>query len=181
MSENTKKHLIAGLVSAAVMVILLALMDVNFCGWLGVWFVRQLPYVAGIPLAALLGFGASWAFSGSLARAELGPGPVRGFLFGLILAALFIWVMPWFLSSIVGEATGVTTVGLSVGAFDVFPKTFGGHYEPIPSLGFDTPLENWADEAWYNKDDWRGRLVPFGIAFSAMGLVLGLMISGKKN
>ena len=59
MSENTKKHLIAGLVSAAVMVILLALMDVNFCGWLGLWFVRQMPYVAGIPLAALVGFDAS--------------------------------------------------------------------------------------------------------------------------
>jgi hypothetical protein len=180
MSEQSKNHLLAGIVSSAVLVLLLALMDVNFCGWLGVWFVRQMPYIAGIPLAILLGLGASYAYGASVARSDWGPPPVRGVIFGVIVAALFVWLMPWVFSELVGQATGVTHVGRSAGAFDVFPKTFDSHYEPLPDMGFDAPMKGLADKAWYNKDDWQGRLVPFGIAFAAMGLTLAL-VAGKKK
>ncbi|RIK62789.1 MAG: hypothetical protein DCC64_09525 [Planctomycetota bacterium] len=181
MNEQTRMHLIAGLIASLSAVVLLALMDVNFCGWLGVWFVRKMPYIAGIPLALAVGFGASWAYGGSVAKTQWGPPPVRGLIFGVALSALFVWVMPWVFAELVGQATGVHTVGKSVGALDVFPETFGGHYAAIPNLDIDTPLENLADDAWYNKDDWKGRLIPFGISFSAMGLVLGLMVKGKRD
>lgn len=102
--ENMKKHLAAGIVGVIVLVVLLALMGVNFMAWTGVWFTPKMPYIVGVPLTLLIGVLSAWIYAASVAKAEWGPPAVRGFIFGVFAAALFIWVMPWFFSSVIGEA-----------------------------------------------------------------------------
>jgi len=171
--ENMKKHLAAGIVGVIVLVVLLALMGVNFMAWTGVWFTPKMPYIVGVPLTLLIGVLSAWIYAGSVAKAEWGPPAVRGFIFGVFAAALFIWVMPWFFSSVIGEATGVRGATTSIIAI--------GSTAHVPGLEFDAPLEKLADEPWANNDDWKGRIIPFSIAFAAMGLTLGLMVTSKKS
>lgn len=172
MAENLKKHLAAGIVGVIVLVVLFALMGVNFMAWTGVWFTPKMPYIVGVPLTLLLGVLSAWIYAGSVAKAEWGPPAVRGFIFGVFAAALFIWVMPWFFSSVVGEATGVRGASTGIALFST---------AKVPALDFDAPLEKLADEPWANNDDWKGRIIPFSIAFAAMGLTLGLMVTSKKS
>ena len=136
--EAMKKNMAAGVVGIIVLVVLLALMDVNFVAWTGVWFTPKMPYIVGVPLTLLIGVLAAWAYAGSVAKAEWGPPAVRGLIFGVFAAAAFIWIMPWFFSSVVGEATGVR--GATTGPVALFST------ERVPSLGFDAPLENLASE-----------------------------------
>lgn len=171
--EAMKKNMAAGVVGIIVLVVLLALMDVNFVAWTGVWFTPKMPYIVGVPLTLLIGVLAAWAYAGSVAKAEWGPPAVRGLIFGVFAAAAFIWLMPWFFSSVVGEATGVR--GATTGPVALFST------ERVPSLGFDAPLENLASDPWASNDDWKGRVIPFSIAFAAMGLTLGLMVTSKKS
>jgi hypothetical protein len=172
MGDNLKKHLAAGIVGVVVLVVLFALMGVNFMAWIGVWFTPKMPYIVGIPLTVLLGVMGAWLYAGSVAKAEWGPPVVRGLIFGVFAAVLFIWVMPWFFSSVVGEATGVRGASTGIALFST------AH---VPALEFDAPLAKLADEPWANNDDWKGRLIPFSIAFAALGLTLGLMVTSKKS
>src|SRR5688572_25746875 len=115
--ENLKKHLMAGLVGTVVLVVLFALMGVNFMAWVGVWFTPKMPYVVGIPLTLLLGVLAAWTYAATIAKAQWGPPVVRGLIFGLMAAIVFIWIMPWFFANVIGEATGVKGASTGIALF----------------------------------------------------------------
>jgi len=174
------KSTVAGLVGMAAAILLLWLMDVNFVGWLGVWMAPGAAWILGLVFALLFGagLGALWDVIGSRDALKKLPKPVGGLVYGLIVALLFIFVVPVVFSLVAGDPG----VGLSSGTgFDVFPEAFGAHLVPaLPDLGFRPPLHGLAERDWFAKDDFAGRLLPFGLAFALFGVVVQLMARPGK-
>ncbi|MBZ0135754.1 MAG: hypothetical protein K8I27_05230 [Planctomycetes bacterium] len=171
---------IAGLVGILACVVLLWLMGINFVGWLGVWMAPGAAWILGLVLTLLFGagLGALWNVVARQDAVKKLPKPAGGLLYGLIVALLFALVVPVVFSLIAGDPA----IGLSSGTgFDVFPEAFGAHLVPaLPDLGFDPPLRALAERDWYAKDDFAGRLLPFGLAFALFGVVVQLMTKQGK-
>ena len=171
----------AGLVAMLGSVVLLWLMGVNFMGWLGVWFAPGAAWLVGVLFAAAFGAGLGLLWGNVLAAQpalKKLPKPVGGLIFGLGVALLFVFVVPPLFSIIAGDPG----IGLSSGTgFDVFPEAFGAHLVPsLPDLGFDPPLRSMAKKDWFAKDDFTGRLLPFGLAFALFGVLVQLLAKPGK-
>lgn len=171
---------IAGLMGMAAAVVLLWLMGVNFIGWLGVWMAPGAAWILGLVFTLLFGagLGALWDVVAKQDAIKKLPKPAGGLLYGLIVALLFVFLVPVVFSLVAGDPA----VGLSTGTgFDVFPEAFGAHMVPaLPDLGFDLPLRSIAERDWFAKDDFVGRLLPFGLAFALFGVVVQLMAKQGK-
>jgi hypothetical protein len=172
---------IAGLTGMLVAVILLWLMGVNFIGWLGVWLAPGAAWLLGLVFAPAFGAGLGLLWKRWLgARPALRklPVPLGGLIFGLGVALLFVFAVPLLFAALAGNPA----VGLSTGTgFDAFPEAFGAHLVPaLPDLGFDPPLRGLASRDWFARDDFAGRLLPFGLAFAAYGVVVQLMSARGK-
>ncbi|MCA8916942.1 MAG: hypothetical protein KDB90_16240 [Planctomycetes bacterium] len=170
----------AGVLAMLGSVLLLWLMGVNFMGWLGMWFAPGAAWLVGILFTAALGagLGVLWAdvISKQPAIKKM-PKPVGGLVYGICVALLFIFIVPLLFSAIAGDPS----VGLSSGTgFDALPEAFGTHLVPaLPDLGFDPPLHGLADKDWWSRDDFTGRLLPFGLAFALFGILAQLL--GKQG
>lgn len=177
---DLKNVSIAGLVGMLSAVVLLALMDVNLIGWLGVWLTPGAAWIVGLLFTIVLAFAFAslWGVALKQDAIKKMPRPVGGLVYGAIVGLLFVFVIPLILSVLAGDPT----VGVSSGTgFDALPEAFGAHLVPaLPDLGFDPPLRSLAAEDWWQRDDYVGRLLPFGLAFMVFGLVLGLMAKDGK-
>ena len=112
------------------------------------------------------------------------PGPVRGLMFGLVLAALFIWALPTILAGTAAAAEDARH--LSDGSLQKGAKIEPSKIPEFPEGLRNPPLNAFTQgKAWENKMDWEGRLAPFLIAFGVYGLVLGAFLfdpeAGKKK
>lgn len=173
-----KNATIAGLLATLAAVVLLWLMDVNLIGWLGVWLAPGAPWIVGLLLTLVigLGFGALWSgtFATHKSVRKL-PGPLGGVMFGAGVAVVMIFLVPLILSLFAGDP-GVLGVGGDGGSF------LGARIVPgLPDLGFDPPLAFLAESDWWSRDDYAGRLLPFGLAFMLYGLVLALTDNRSKS
>lgn len=162
-------------------VALLWCMNVAILPWLGVFVTQGSPYIGGVPVLAALMYVLVWLYGAVLLKndkAKKAPGFVMGLAYGVFLAALFIWVIPTVLSALTGNPAvhpgtgGVGDIGAGIG-HRLFPSG--------PDLGFKPPLASLAEKPWWNVGDWQGRLIPFGIAFAATGLFIGLFSAGKDK
>jgi hypothetical protein len=176
------KHVsIAGLLGMFAAVVLLWLMDVNLVGWLGVWLAPGAAWAVGALIALGLAVGLSALWSGVVAKQDAVkklPVPVAGLVFGVVVALLMIFVVPLILSAL-SDHPGMAESALGIG--EGGGSVLGVHIIPaLPDLGFDPPLESLAEEDWFGRDDYVGRLLPFGIAFLAYGLIVGLLSKDGK-
>ena len=171
---------IAGLVGMLAAVVLLWLMGINLVGWLGVWMAPGAAWILGLVFALLFGagLGALWDVAGKQDAIKKLPTPAGGLLYGLVVALLFVFLVPVVFSLVAGDPS----IGLSSGTgFDAFPEAFGAHLVPaLPDVGFDPPLRSIAERDWFAKDDFSGRLLPFGLAFVLFGVVVQLMAKSGK-
>ncbi|MCC6572998.1 MAG: hypothetical protein IT462_04320 [Planctomycetes bacterium] len=163
----------------ATCVALLWCMNVSFLPWIGVYLTQGSPYVGGIALAAGLMFLLTWFYGRVLMKNDKSkkfPGFVLGLAYGLVLAAIFIFIIP----PVLGALTGNPNVHQSENGFvDAFNAVGHRIFPAPPDLGFAPPMRSLSDKPWWNVADWQGRIVPFGIAFVAAGLVIGLFSAGK--
>lgn len=171
--------LYVGAGALATAIVLLWCMNVSFLPWLGVYLTQGSPYVGGIALAAGLMFLLTWFYGKVLLKNDKSkkfPGFVLGLAYGAAMAAVFIWIIP----PILGALTGNPAVFQSEnGVADAFAGIGQRVFPAPPDLGFKPPMESLSDKAWWNVADWQGRILPFGIAFLAAGLVIGLFSAGK--
>lgn len=155
------------------------LMDMNFCGWLGAWLTPGAAWIVGILMAAGLGIGFAALWTQWAARqkaAKKVPDVIAATIYGLVVGAVFIFLVPLLLSALAGNP-GM----LHGGTFEGVGRAFGGHVVPeLPDLGFKPPLASWADNDWIHRDDFAARLLPFSLSFALYGLVLGLTARMSK-
>lgn len=176
------KHVsISGILGMFTSVVLLWLMGVNLVGWLGVWLAPGAAWIVGALLALGLAVGFSALWSGGIAKQRVVkkmPVPLGGLVYGAIIALIMIFIVPLSLSAL-GDHPGMAESALGIGKGG--GSVLGVRIIPaLPDLGFDPPLEFLAGEDWYGRDDYVGRLLPFGIAFLAFGLVVGLLNKDGK-
>jgi hypothetical protein len=172
------KSAVSGLGAMLAAVVFFWLMGVNFCGWLGAWIAPDAAWIVGILLAGLAGVGFAALWTGTLAKQDgvkKLPPVVGAMLYGFVVGLLFIFVIPLLLSAIAGNPGMAHST-----AFDGLVSTFGGHVVPALPDWFEPPFASWVDDAWISRDDFVARLLPFSLAFTLYGLVLGL-ISGTKK
>jgi hypothetical protein len=156
-------------------------MDMNFLGWVGAWLAADFgAWLVGILIAFGLCLGLAAIWTGSLSKrpgVQKIPAPIGGALYGLVVGLIFATLVPLLLSAIAGDPGMAEGSGT---AFDSFPAAFGARVTPaLPDLGFNPPLRGLSDTDWVSRDDYAGRLLPFGLAFMLFGMVLQL--SSKRG
>lgn len=163
-------------------------MDVNYAAWVGAWLAPKKQYAAGFGVIAVFGLFFAWFYARFIGDKFPGPGMVRGLAFGAILAACAIWVIPYTLDTIAGFVGNTQVVYGGRGIVDKEHKTADQQMadlltqvEPCPPIyGVKPPLAKLTrDKPWAPADAWKGRLLPFGIAFLLYGLVIGGLLSEK--
>jgi hypothetical protein len=166
---------IAGGMAMLAAVLLLWLMGVNFMGWLGAWLAPGAAWLVGVAmtLAFAAGLGLLWDVLAKQPAIRKLPRPAGGLAYGILVALLFVLIVPLALSALAGDPGMFLSTGTGL---DVFPEAFGAHAVPaLPDLGFDPPLAMLAERDWFSRDDFAGRLLPFGLAFALFGIVLDLL------
>jgi hypothetical protein len=81
-------------------------MDINYAAWLGAWLSPRNQYSAGFGVIVVVGLLLAWLYARFVGTNFPMPGMVRGVIFGLVLAAAAIWVVPYtleFIASAVGN------------------------------------------------------------------------------
>jgi len=172
------------------MILLLATfwaLDVNYAAWLGAWLSPRNQYASGLAVLIIFGFCAAWVYARWLGNVTPGPGPIRGLLFGAVLAACAIWVLPAVLNGFAG-VVGNTQILFQGRGITNKEETFDKEMErtrvePCPDIaGQKPPLAHLtADHPWVPADAWVGRLLPFSVGFLLFGLVLGTFLSDEKR
>jgi hypothetical protein len=174
-------------------------MNVNFAGWMGAWFSADNPTGAGLALSCVCGVMAALFYTGFASKLLPGSPALKGILYGVFLASLTIWVVPYSVSWIhtVSGQTRVVYSGDTTTVNDI-KSQHPSNYEveekpletkdtvridPVPNIGKIKPFLTGAtrNRPWATVDSWRGRLLPFGLAFALFGLILGVSLSEKPN
>ncbi|MDC1143146.1 hypothetical protein OAU50_08640 [Planctomycetota bacterium] len=174
-------------------------MNVNFAGWMGAWFSAENPNGSGFALSCLCSAAAAAIYVGFLGKVLPGPPALRGILFGVGLATLTIWVLPYSVSWVhtISGQTRIVYNGDPKTIRDIksqHPSNDKANAEPttpdetvvidgVPNIGTLRPFLAKAtrDKPWAAVDDWRGRLLPFGLAFALFGLIIGVALSEKSD
>ncbi|MCC6574994.1 MAG: hypothetical protein IT462_14545 [Planctomycetes bacterium] len=174
--------LFVGLVAMLFAVGILWTMNLNFLGWIGTWFSKDQAYSTGIGITVIAALALGWLYANIPAMNM--PSPVRGLLFGLILAAIFIWALPTVLAS--SAAAAEDARHLSDGSLQKGARIEPSKIPEFPEGMRNPPMNAFTQgKAWENKQDWEGRLAPFLIAFGVYGLILGVFLNdpeaGKKK
>jgi hypothetical protein len=162
-------------------------LDVNYAAWIGAWVAPNSQYVTGLTILIIFGFLAAIMYGRWLGNLIPGPGPIRGLIFGGVLAACAIWVVPYTLNGFAGMVGNTQIVFQGHGitneeeTFD--QKMSRTRVEPCPPIaGQKPPLAFLTqDHPWAPADGWIGRLLPFTVAFLLYGLVIGAFLSDEKR
>lgn len=162
-------------------------MDVNYAAWVGAWLTPKNQYSAGVAIIAIMGVIMAWVYARFVGDKFPMPGMVRGIVYGLILGAAAIWLVPYTLEGVASAVGNTQVVYGGRGIVDDKPRADQEMNEkltrvqPCPALfGQKPPLAKLTqDKPWAAVDDWKGRLIPFGIAFALYGLVIGGLLSEK--
>lgn len=163
-------------------VVVLALADMNFVGWLGAMVVEEAPgtWLVGALVALGAGFGFSALWSGAVSRQQQirkNPPIITGPIYGLAVGMLFVFVVPPILYAVMGDP-----VLFHDNPFAGLGTALGGHAVPaLPDFGFEPPLHDLTDDEWIAKGAWQDRIVMFSIAFAAYGLILGLFTGEGRS
>lgn len=160
-------------------------MNVNYLAWLGAWLTPDVPYSAGAFVALTLGVGGAWFYATWPGAKLPGPGPVRGVIFGVVIAGGAIWVLPYLLEWLAG-AVGNTQVifqGEEVAAQTAADTIGRSAVLPCPEIaGIKPPLASLTRQtAWAPADAWEGRILPLGLGFMLYGFVLGAFLSENPS
>lgn len=178
---DLKNSAISGLLGTFAAVVLFWLMDMNYCGWLGAWLTPGAAWIVGILMAAALGIAFAALWTGWVSKQKVtksAPVVAAATVYGLLVGAIFIFLVPLLLSTLAGDPGMMHGTGTG---FDSIGEAFGGHVVPeLPDLGFDPPLHSMADNDWIHRDDFVARLLPFSLAFALYGAVLGLTAGTRK-
>lgn len=177
-----------GVLALAFLLGLLWAMDVNYGAWVGAWLSPKNQYQAGFGVIAIFGLIAAWVYARFIGDKFPMPGMVRGVVYGLILAAVAIWFVPYTLEGIASAVGNTQVVYGGRGIIDKDNKRTDEvmaeqmtQVEPCPPLfGVKPPLAKLTkDKQWAPADAWKGRLLPFGLAFALFGLIIGGLLSEK--
>ncbi|MBK8207744.1 MAG: hypothetical protein IPK87_13295 [Planctomycetes bacterium] len=171
----------------AVLIGVLWAMDVNYGAWVGAWLSPRNQYTAGFLLIVAISVSLTYMYAKHIGEKFPGPGYIRGLCFGAVFGALAIWVVPPVLSGI-AEAVGNTQVvfqgrGITNDAQRADQAEHMTRVEPCPAIGnVEPPLRFMTeDHEWAPADEWKGRLLPFGVAFLLWGLVIGTFLSEEHK
>jgi hypothetical protein len=162
-------------------------LDVNYAAWIGAWLTPQNQYVTGLAVLIIFGFIAALIYGRWAGNLIPGPGPIRGLIFGAILAVGAIWVLPYTLNGFAGMVGNTQVVYQGRGLTndeETFDKRIARtRVEPCPEIGGQKPPLGFLtqDHPWAPADGWIGRLLPFSMAFLLYGLVLGTFLSDEKR
>jgi hypothetical protein len=183
---------IARILAAAVAAIVLLLatlwvLDVNYAAWLGAWLSPEAQYASGLGVLITFGLVAAWLYARHIGNWLPGGGPIRGIQFGAVLALCAIFVVPAALNGIAGVIGNTQIVFQGRGytneeeRFD--EKMARTRVEPCPAIGgVEPPLAHvTSGHEWAPADAWKGRLLPFAVAFLLYGLVLGTFLSDETR
>lgn len=181
------RTLAVGVFALALMVSALWAMDVNYAAWIGAWLSPRNQYPAGFGVITVLGLGSAWVYARFVGSNFPGPGMVRGVVFSLVLACAAIWLVPYTLEGIATAVGNTQVVYGGRGIHDDTPtadqqmQDAMTRVEPCPPIfGVKPPFAKLTrNKPWAPADGWRGRLIPFGIAFGLFGLVIGALLSEK--
>ncbi len=163
-------------------------MDVNYAAWVGAWLAPKRQYAAGFGVIIVFGLFFTWFYARFIGDKFPGPGMVRGLVFGAVLGACAIWVIPYTLDTVAGFVGNTQVVYGGRGIVDKDHKTADQQMEELltqvepcpPIRGVKPPLAKLTrDKPWAPADAWKGRMLPFGIAFLLYGLVIGALLSEK--
>jgi hypothetical protein len=170
------KALLPAAVGTAAVYGVFVLFGMNVAGWMGVLMAEGAPNLVGVLVLAGLCLLCTLVWQAAVMGQGKMPPVVAGLLFGAVVGAAFVWLVPLGLFAIQKDPN----IAHSTGTFwDVFPETFGGHRMVPPPMLDDAPLESSVDGDWIQRDGWKERLLPFMVAFAAFGLTLGLMAPKK--
>lgn len=163
-------------------------MDVNYAAWVGAWLSPKNQYQAGFGVIVIFGLIAAWVYARFIGDKFPMPGMVRGVVYGLIMAVVAIWFVPYTLEGIASAIGNTQVVYGGRGIIDkenkradeVIADTLT-RVEPCPPLfGVKPPFAKLTkDKEWAPADAWKGRLLPFGVAFALFGLIVGSLLSEK--
>ncbi len=162
-------------------------MNVNYAAWFGAWLSPKNQYPAGFGVIALMGFLMAWVYGRFIGDKFPMPGMVRGIIYGLVLAVVAIWFVPYTFEGLASAVGNTQVVYGGRGIIDD-EKRADEHMaeqmtrvEPCPALfGVKPPFAKITkDKEWAPGDAWRGRLLPFGLAFVLYGLIVGSLLSEK--
>ncbi|MBX3475862.1 MAG: hypothetical protein KF754_15940 [Planctomycetes bacterium] len=165
-------------------------MDVNYAAWVGAWLSPKNQYKAGMGVIVIFGLIAAWVYARFIGDKFPGPGMLRGVVYGLVLAGCAIWFIPYTLEGIASAVGNTQVVYGGRAIFDDKNKRADEvmaeqmtQVEPCPPLfGVKPPLAKLTrDRQWAPADAWKGRLIPFGIAFALFGLIVGSLLSEKYD
>jgi hypothetical protein len=179
--------LAAGAFALVLMLGALWAMDVNYAAWVGAWLSPKNQYSAGFAVIVIVGLGMAWLYARFIGTNFPAPGMVRGVVFALVLAATAIWVVPYTLEFVASAVGNTQVVYGGRGIHDDTPTTDQQmqdamtRVEPCkPIFGVQPPFAKLTrNTQWAPADAWKGRLLPFGIAFFLYGLVIGALLSEK--
>ena len=162
-------------------------LDVNYAAWLGAWLSPENQYVSGLVTLIVFGVVAAWLYARVLGNLIPGPGPIRGLLFGAVLAGCAIWILPAVLHGFAG-IVGNTQIVFQGHGIVTEEETFSQRMsrtrvEPCPEIaGQKPPLAHLTqDHPWAPADGWVGRLLPFSVGFLLYGLVIGAFLSDEER
>lgn len=172
--------LLVGVIAIVLVVIVLWTMNLNFVGWVGAWISKEQVYAAGASIVAGSGVFLAWIYAIFPARRLPGPPAIRGFIFGMLVAALCIWGLPTVLAGTAAASEDMRHI--ADGSIQKGAKIERSEIPPFPTIGIAPPFAAFTSEKkWENKHDWEGRLAPFLIAFGLWGLVLGLCLDDPES
>ncbi|MBE7493029.1 MAG: hypothetical protein HS108_14905 [Planctomycetes bacterium] len=163
-------------------------MDVNYGAWVGAWLSPKNQYQAGFGVIVIVGLIMAWVYARFIGDKFPMPGMVRGVIYGLVLAVAAIWFVPYTLEGIASAVGNTQVVYGGRGIIDKENKRSDEvmaeqmtRVEPCPPLfGVKPPFAKLTrDRQWASADAWKGRLLPFGIAFALYGLIVGSLLSEK--
>jgi hypothetical protein len=175
--------LLVGLLALVLMAGVFWLFDVNYAAWLGVWLAPDRQLLIGSLLMLVIGMFMAWMYTNTVGSRIPGHGALRGLAFGAVMGAAAIWAAPPVLEGVLGAVGDTQTLYQGRGIHDdrarADEEMHTVRIEPCPPIaGMQPPLAQFGrDMAWVPASAWRGRLLPFGLAFLAWGLVLGLGLS----
>jgi hypothetical protein len=179
--------LLVAAVALLVMVGMLWAMDVNYAAWLGAWVAPNNQYSAGIAIMVILGVALAWFYTRYVGEKFPGPGIARGMAFAAVLAAFAIWALPPILSGIASTVGNTQVVfqgrGLTNDELRYDQSTHETRVEPCPRIGnVEPPLRFMTENHdWAPADAWKGRVLPFGVAFLFWGVFVGAFLSEKQK
>ncbi|MCB9933074.1 MAG: hypothetical protein H6841_06605 [Planctomycetes bacterium] len=162
-------------------------LDVNYAAWLGAWLAPENQYVSGLGVLVSFGFVAAFAYARWFGNMLPGAGPIRGLIFGAILAAGAIWILPAVLNGVAGIVGNTQVVfqghGITNDQETFNEKMARTRVEPCPEIGGQKPplAHLTKDHPWAPADGWIGRLLPFSVGFLLYGLVIGVFLSDEKR